>query len=220
MLRMTQHGEQLDLEAQMVLYISGELTNGQKHAFEKRLAADAKLSAEVTKLRETQFFCADAFRSADEQRRLPVSEGVAVRRVGRAIAQWQIDRARRAVFTVGKTRRIPVWSYPAAAAAILIIGFLIWSSRQPIALPPAPDGIAVKNNAEDLQLDSSTDEQQPPQADSQNALADWIDNSFGNTQQASNVGNSEHALSDPTPSADSSDESVGPIFPVPEETIQ
>jgi len=195
--------EQLDIESQMVLYIAGELTNGAKAAFEKRLASDPKLADDLAKLREAQVFCADTMRSGDEQMRLPVSEGVAVRRVGRAIAQWQVDRARN-VTVAAKTRRIPVWAYPAAAAAVLIIGFLIWSSRQPIALPPAGEELAAAVSR------PSVDDQN----DGQEALADWIDNSFGNTQEAANT---ESALSDPGPLPGSDDAS---IFPMPEETIQ
>ncbi len=197
---------ELDLDSQLVLYIAGELTNGAKAALEKRLAADPKLSAELARLRETQLFCAGAMRVGDEQLRLPVSEGVAVRRVGRVMAQWQVDRARAVAATAVKNRRIPVWAYPAAAAAILIIGFLTWSSRQPIALPPN-DSIAQKANTDD-QPD------QPEPAEPQKALADWIDTSFGNTQEAVNT---ESALSDPAPIPGADDTS---LFPMPEETIQ
>jgi len=219
---MNDHGEQPELEAQMVLYIAGELTNGQQRAFEQRLASDPRLSAELTKLRETQVFCADALRAMDEQRRLPVNEGVAVRRVGRAMAQWQVDRARRAVIITGKTRRVPAWSYPVAAAAVLIIGFLIWSSRQPISPLPAPDGVAAAPMDGSPEAPVADDQQNLAQTDTEqkkDALADWIDNSFGNTQQASTVTSSEHALSDPAP-IPGTDEGVGPLFPSGEETVQ
>ena len=202
--------EQFDVESQMLLYIAGELTNGAKAALEKRLASDPKLAAELAKLRETQVFCADALRVGDSQIRLPVSEGVAVRRVGRAMAQWQVDRARAVVANGVKTRRIPAWSYPAAAAAILIIGFLTWSSRQPIALPPpGGDDVALRTSTDD-----SVDTQE--RVGTQEALADWIDTSFGNTQEAVN---SESAFSppDPGPLPGSDDAS---ILPMPEETIQ
>ena len=196
--------EQLDVESLMLLYIAGELTNGAKAAFEKRLASDPKLASELAKIRETQLFCADALRVGDATTRLPVSEGVAVRRVGRVLSQWQVDRARTVVANGVKTRRIPVWAYPAAAAAILIIGFLTWSSRQPIALPPpGGDDVAIRTGGDDA-------------GDSQEALADWIDTSFGNTQEAANT---ESALSvpDPGPLSGSDDAS---IYPMPEETIQ
>jgi anti-sigma factor RsiW len=195
---------ELDLDSQLVLYIAGELTNGAKAALERRLAADPKLAAELARLRETQLFCADALKAGDEQLRLPVSEGVAVRRVGRVMAQWQVDRARMVAATAVKSRRIPVWAYPAAAAAILIIGFLVWSSRQPIALPPAADNVARETNVDD-------------QPDPQDALADWIDTSFGNTQEAANT---ESALSDPISLPGTDEGGSASILPMPEETIQ
>ena len=194
--------DQLDADSLMVLYIAGELTNGDKAAFERRVASDPKLADELARLRETQVFCFEALRAGDEAMRLPVSEGVAVRRVGRALVQWQVDRARLVAANGIKTRRIPAWAYPAAAAAILIIGFLTWSSRQPIALPPAGnEEVAMRVNTDDP-------------AETQEQLADWIDNSFGNTQEAVNT---ESALSDPAPIPGSDDAS---IFPMPEETIQ
>jgi anti-sigma factor RsiW len=195
----------LDLDSQLMLYIAGELTNGAKSALEKRLAADPKLAAELARLRETQLFCADALKVGDEQLRFPVSEGVAVRRVGRVMAQWQVDRARTVAATAVKSRRIPVWAYPAAAAAILIIGFLVWSSRQPIALPPSPDTVARDTNVVD------------DQPDPQDALADWIDTSFGNTQEAANT---ESALSDPISLPGADEGGSASILPMPEETIQ
>ena len=108
----------LDPQSLLVLYVAGELTNGDKVALEKRLAADPALAADLERLREAQVVCADALRDGDDQIRLPVSEGVAVRRVTRAMAQWQVDRARMVPANTPKGWRIPWWAYPTAAAAI------------------------------------------------------------------------------------------------------
>src|ERR1051325_8323452 len=89
---MSANFEQLDSDSLLVLYLAGELANGEKAALERRLSSEPALAAELARLREAQAFCVDTIKRGDEQTRLPVGEGVAVRRVSRAMQQWQVDR--------------------------------------------------------------------------------------------------------------------------------
>jgi hypothetical protein len=131
---MASHLNELDSDSLLVMYIAGELTNGDKAAFERRLANEPALAAELQRVREAQAFCADSIATVDTHGKLPVSEGVAIRRVSRAIQQWQVDRIRSASPTQKKGLLFPWWSYPVAVAASLIIAFLVWSLRQqPVA---------------------------------------------------------------------------------------
>ena len=126
--------EQLDRDALLMLYAADELSPEQRAAVEARLAAEPELAAELGMLRSAQDQCFAALAHADEHDRLPVSEGVAVRRVSRAMKQWQVRRAlaANAVVPAAPRRKLPWWVYPSATAAALIVGFLVWSVRQPV----------------------------------------------------------------------------------------
>ena len=131
----------LDNDSLLVLYISGELANGEKAALERRLANEPALAGELEKLRAAHGFCGEAIAAVDATAKMPVGEGVAVRRVSRAMQQWQVDRIRAAPLTQKKGLPLPWWSYPVAVAASVIIAFLVWSSRQSvnsIAADPSP----------------------------------------------------------------------------------
>ena len=125
--------EQLDREAAMMLYAAGELEPAAREAFELRLSGEPQLAADLEQLRAAQGSIAAALQHADAQQRLPVNEGVAVRRVSRSINAWLAARTVAAMPPVKKPWPMPWWSYPAAAAACLIVGFLVWSSRQEVA---------------------------------------------------------------------------------------
>jgi hypothetical protein len=89
----------------------------------------------------------------DRLQRPPVGDGVATRRAMRAMQQWQTSRMSRLRSpAVVKSLPLPWWMYPAAAAAALIIGFLVWSSRQEVGPMPAPD--MVKSHFEDVHADN------------------------------------------------------------------
>ena len=129
---MPTQAEQLDREAAVMLYVAGEMTPDQREAFERRLAAEEDLSAEVERLRAAQATVAGVLEDADAQSRLPASEGVVVRRVSRSINQWLLDRAAAPAPVPIRGPLLPWWAYPTAVAASLIVGFLVWSSRQEV----------------------------------------------------------------------------------------
>jgi len=142
--------EQLDREAAIMLYVAGELEPAEREAFERRLSAEPQLAAELEQLRAAQRSVATALERVDAHQRLPVSEGVAVRRVSRAITGWLADRTVSTMPPIRKGWPFPWWSYPAAAAACLIVGFLVWSTNQEVApmspLKEATDKLTMMEN--------------------------------------------------------------------------
>src|SRR5689334_4872933 len=106
---------QLDNESVLLMYLAGELPGSDRIDLERRLATDPALAQALANLREAQSRIDDAMRAADATVQLPISREVAVRRVGRAIQQWQIDRHKpRAAARERRPFHLPWWAYPAA----------------------------------------------------------------------------------------------------------
>ena len=146
--------DNLDRDAAMMLYLTGELDADDRSAYERRIAADAQLSADVERVRAAQAAVVAELERADAHRRLPTGESVAVRRVSRSINQWLVDREHTPAAPVKRPFAMPWWSYPSSAAAILIIGFLVWSSRQePAAMPPSKEAMSGLSAADAEQQD-------------------------------------------------------------------
>lgn len=157
---MARETEQLDRDAALMLYLADEMTAPDRESFEQRLGAEAALSTELDALRSAQDVSFAALAHGDAARRLPASEGVAARRVSRAIHQWHIGRVRPSSEQRRRGLPLPWWCYPAAAAASIVTAFLVWSSRQEIG--PMPPVVTAKHFAE-------MERQQ---------LADWMDSSL------------------------------------------
>jgi hypothetical protein len=146
--------EQLDLESTLMLYAADELPAAERSAMDARLAAEPALASRLELLCSSRRICFDALERDDQQDRLPTSQGVAVRRVARAMRQWQVDRlvARPSAPAAPRRLRIPGWTYPTAAAMILI-GFLVWSVRQPVnAVMPPSDKFSAYVEAQQTDL--------------------------------------------------------------------
>ncbi len=171
--------EQLDRDALLMLYAADELPPAQAAALEVQLAADPSLAAQLQQVRDLVSHADDVVRSMDETQRPPVSSAVAVRRAARAMQQWTIDRMRSRIEPEKKTFAIPWWIYPSAAAAILIVGFLVWSGKQEIPSLPAeqPSNVAVDdqpaNTGTNTATSSDTDD-----------LANRLDATFANSSVA------------------------------------
>src|SRR5215207_7665688 len=84
--------DNLDRDAAMMLYLAGELDADDRAAYERRIAAEPELAAEVERMRGAQAAVAGELERADARRRLPTSESVATRRVSRSINQWLVTR--------------------------------------------------------------------------------------------------------------------------------
>ena len=126
-------------ESLLLMYLSDELSAKDRAMVDQLIATDLAFAAQLERVRSAAASFSDAFRQADAGRKLPVKQEVAVRRVSRAIHDWQVGRAAAAASATpnGRTFRFPWWSYPAAVAASVITGFLIWSTNQKIvSLPP------------------------------------------------------------------------------------
>ena len=115
-------------EAVLLMYLADELPPEDRAEVDRRLAADAGLCAGLDRLRSAYESVAAAVERDDRLGRLPVPESVAVRRVGREMRQWHARRlaaaARPAV--PAAMLRYPWWAYPLAAAASIILAFLVW----------------------------------------------------------------------------------------------
>jgi len=172
--------DNLDRESAMILYLAGELEPAEREAFEQRLASEPQLAAEVEQLRAAQEAVGAELARADRSARLPVSEGVAVRRVSRAMSNWLVGRNAAPMQMSKKQTPLPWWSYPSAIAASLIVGFLIWSSRQEVP-PMAP-------------LPEAQHELSVMEAE-QSELAEWLSTSLDATADASMDAEVEQVLS-------------------------
>lgn len=118
-------------ESILMMYAAGELSAEDRGHVEQRLANDAALRAELDRVRELTGTVDDALERIDASTRLPVSEGVAVRKVGRVMRQWQIDRmAPPPVEEPQDQLRFPWWTYPLATAAAVLLAFLVWWGQQ------------------------------------------------------------------------------------------
>jgi hypothetical protein len=154
----------LDREALLMLYAAGEMPPARRAEFEAQLATDVALAAELQQVREGMQRCDAALAELDAWQRPPTNDAVAVRRAERAMQQWAVKRLRRPSQRHSAQRRMPWWSYPAAAAAIIVVSFIIWSERQPIQ--PTEATISLKD---EMMMTDDAD------AD---ALADRLDEEF------------------------------------------
>lgn len=125
-------------EAVLLMYVAGELPPDDRVEVEQLLANDGGLRAELARLRESHDALTLALGEADGLAMPAVSEGArrsaAVRRVSRAISQHHAERqaaaAREAAASASDRRfrrlRLPGWSYPFAAAAMLLIAWVAY----------------------------------------------------------------------------------------------
>ena len=114
-------------EGVLLMYLAGELQADDRAEVEQRLARDPALRAALESVREAHDAFAAAMPALDRVERLPAPQGPGVRRVVRAMQQWQAGRlAAEPAPAPVKTLRYPWWAYPLAAAASVIIAFVVW----------------------------------------------------------------------------------------------
>lgn len=137
--------EQINSEqAQLLLYLAGELSASERRALEAKLAADASLRQQLVDLQRVETSINQTLSSIDAadmlQSRLPSIE----RQVSRTIAQWNVDRHAPSAPLIARTRikRVPLWMYPLAAAAMVMVGLGIWW----LSLEALPENVLVKGN--------------------------------------------------------------------------
>jgi hypothetical protein len=126
-------------EAILLMYVADELSAEDRADVEQQLATDGSLRAELERVRALQTSSFATLGDLDANTRLPVSEGVAVRRATRMIRQWQVDHATATPPEEEKDElRFPWWSYPLTTAAAVMIAFLVWWGNRS-ETPPKPN---------------------------------------------------------------------------------
>ena len=115
-------------DAVLLMYLADELPAADRAEVERMLAVDAALRGQLEHLRAAYGSISDALARDDRAARPAVSEAAAVRRVGRAMRQWHARRLAAVPAPERRTSplRYPWWAYPLAAAASVVIAFLVW----------------------------------------------------------------------------------------------
>jgi anti-sigma factor RsiW len=142
--------EQLDVESLLLMYLADELAEEDRAQVDRRLAADVTMVDKLARLRDLHESCAQTLKAADAATALPMSSDTAVRRVSRAMKQWQVDRLTKKADIIRPRRsfHLPWWTYGSAIAAAIIVGVLVWSSN--LADPSEdPSVIAMKSKQQD-----------------------------------------------------------------------
>ena len=115
----------------LLMYLADELPEQDRYALEQRLATDAGLRQDLQQLEDAQQVAFDALARLDELSPLPVSESAAVRRASREIRRRLVrSHEPGESLAIEPRQRSLWWIYPAAAAAVVLLGFAIWMPRQ------------------------------------------------------------------------------------------
>ena len=113
----------------LLLYLADELPAVDRSQVEKRLGGDEPLRAKLEQLRADQQMIAHAFQAIDAAQPLPGGNSAAQeRKLNRAITRWHTERILSyAGADSGQTSRSRWWwAYPLAAAAVLLVSFIVW----------------------------------------------------------------------------------------------
>ncbi len=140
--------------AQLLLYLAGELSPGERHAIESKLAGDGALRQELDALRTAESAINQGLSSLDAQEPIDARMRSVDRQVSRLLSQWQVDRLTQTAqpATSRRIRRVPVWLYPLSAAALVMVCLGVWY----LSFDRNADGTLVMSN-DDLDLPSSVD---------------------------------------------------------------
>ena len=125
-------------EAILLMYLAGELPEADRLEVEQMLASDAGMRATLAELKSLQDGVGGVLARADAAQILSRREA-AVRQVSRALSQGVQNKSLGVInYAPGPRRRWPIaWmAYPIAAAAMLVIGMMLYSGNRPRNLPP------------------------------------------------------------------------------------
>ncbi len=112
-------------EAVLLLYLADELPAEDRAEVELLLQNDAAMRAELERLEVVKAKVFGAMASLDAADRAG-SQSVAIGRVGQAMRQWAELRNRPTMSIDQTPRKFPLWGYPLAAAAMVLLGLGIW----------------------------------------------------------------------------------------------
>ena len=121
--------EQLDQTSELLMYLAGELSHRQSMALEKRLVADSALARELESLRGLQSNF-DAQMQVLDEKRIP-GQAMAVARIARAMRVHGVNQEAVEALAPRRVLRMPVWAYPIAAAAAVVLVYVGWWAHQP-----------------------------------------------------------------------------------------
>jgi hypothetical protein len=115
-----------DAHALLLMYLADELSAEERAEVDKQLAADDALRGELESMRSAHQVVGRWFLELDQSQPLPGTVGSYQRMAARMISQWQVQRAMpdrpREQPSQWRWRRL----YPVAAAAVLLLGFIVW----------------------------------------------------------------------------------------------
>jgi hypothetical protein len=196
-------------EVILLMYLAGELPPIDRQEVAQMLASDAVLRGELERLRETQAALEHELIALDHSEPISSLE-IAVRRLGRAMRQRQVDLALQAARSrkpAGRGIGVPFWLYPSAAAAAVLVAFLIWVIRYNVQDHSAGFASSTTNPSDYREQvvppPGASDSSGPTVAGSDlksKDLADDIQSSFGTTTSDSDD-NQMFALRDDPPIA-------------------
>lgn len=122
---MTRPIQQLSSEESLLLaYVAGELDGDELAELTRRMDADAMLPPRMRHLQKDYAAVMDQLQLLDQGR--ADNEEAALRRVDRLLTDWRIDKHSKRVLEPVQHWHIPGWSYAAAAAVLLLVGFCFW----------------------------------------------------------------------------------------------
>ena len=128
----------LNNESVLLMYLADELPEQDRAEVEQLLASDAGLRSQLNQLAEAHQSFEETMSSLDGGAIAVDSPGM--RRLKSAMRRHMLELAAAASPAPAARRRLryPAWAYPAAAAAMVTIGFLtVWGLRpaDPIVIP-------------------------------------------------------------------------------------
>jgi anti-sigma factor RsiW len=129
---MTSLLQQLNNESLLLMYVADELPADDRADLEQILAGNPAMRAELDALRLAYSGATDALRAADARDRMPVSSNIASRRVGRVVRAWHARRSSMPVVERdGRRLRFPLWVYPLASSAAIVLVIVSWWGMNP-----------------------------------------------------------------------------------------
>jgi hypothetical protein len=177
-------------EVILMMFLAGELPPVDRQEVSQMLASDAMLRGELERLRKIQASLEQELAALDRSEPIaPVD--IAVRRVGRAMRQRQVDLASQAARDrkpAAERAGMPFWVYPSALAAAILVAFLIWVMRYNVQdhtiryASPNPNPSSSRYAEGDQNTDPSIAPNVPDPKSRE--LADDIRNSFGSATES------------------------------------
>jgi hypothetical protein len=150
----------LDRESILLMYLADELSVEDRAEVEQMLSTDRVLRQQYDELVAMMQLTGNGLTALDNKEPMPIPMASSVRRVARAMNQWQVDRiaaAQPEVQTLPARRFGWVATIAAVAACILISFFVMWSrvddskNAQKMANSGAPDPHSTDISLTDVQ---------------------------------------------------------------------